>query len=138
MLQATKCLQPSQVEPGQTILHQGQQNDNFFMIAKGQTQVEVQGADGQPVPVAELGPGQYFGEVSLLEQSRTTATIKAAAHSAVELLILERGAFYEILNEAQAMREEMVSVVRQRLAETRALAGDWSARGGRRAQTALA
>jgi ABC-type lipoprotein export system ATPase subunit len=138
MLKATKSLQPTRVEPGQTILHQGQPNDSFFMIAKGQTQVEIQGADGQPVPVAELGPGQYFGEVSLLEQSRTTATIKAAAHSAVELLILERGTFHEIMNEAQAMREELTSVVRQRLAETRALAGAWGARGGRRAQTSLA
>ena len=57
---------------GQTILRQGQQNDSFYMISKGQTQVEVEGADGTPVAVTELGPGQYFGEVSLIEQSRTT------------------------------------------------------------------
>jgi putative ABC transport system ATP-binding protein len=138
MLKATKCLQPGRFEPGQTILRQGQENDSFFMIAKGQTEVEVQGADGQPVPVTHLGPGEYFGEVSLLKQSHTTATIKAAAHSAVELLILEQGTFHEIMNEAQAMREELVNVVQQRIAQTRALAGAWRAKGEFRAQTSLA
>jgi ABC-type lipoprotein export system ATPase subunit len=138
MLKATKSLLPRRFEPGQTILHQGQQNDSFYMIAKGQTQVEVQGADGKPVTVAQLGPGQYFGEVSLIEQRRTTATIKAAAHSAVELVALERGMFHDLMNEAQAMREELTSVVRQRLAETRALTGALTSRGGLRAQTSLA
>jgi ABC-type lipoprotein export system ATPase subunit len=138
MLKATKSLQPSRFEPGQTILHQGQQNDRFYMIAKGQTQVEVQGVDGTPVPVAQLGPGQYFGEVSLIQHERTTATIKAAAHSAVEVVALKQGDFQEIMNEAQAMREELINVVRQRIAETKALAGAWGATGGLRAQTALA
>jgi ABC-type lipoprotein export system ATPase subunit len=138
MLKATKSLHPSRAEPGQTILRQGQRNDSFFMIAKGQTQVEVQGADGRPVHVTELGPGQYFGEVSLLKQGRTTATIRAAAHSAVELLILERGAFHEIMNEAQAMKDAMTSLVQERIAQTRALAEALGTRGGRHAQTSLA
>lgn len=138
MLKATKSLRPSKFEPGQTILEQGQENDNFYMIAKGHTHVEVQGADGQPVPVTQLGPGQYFGEVSLIEQSRTTATIKAAAHNAVELVALERGTFHELMNEAQAMREELTNVVQQRISETRTLASAWRAIGGRRAQTSLA
>jgi len=138
MLKATKSLRPSRFEPGQTILHQGQQNDNFFMIAKGQTQVEVEGVDGQAVPVTQLGPGQYFGEVSLIERRHTTATIKAAAHSAVELVALERGTFHELMNEAQAMREELTNVVHQRITQTRALASAWGARGERHAQTSLA
>jgi len=138
MLKATKNLRPSRFEPGQTILHQGQQNDNFFMIAKGQTQVEVQGADGEPVPVTQLGPGQFFGEVSLIRKGQTTATIKAATHSSVELVALERRTFHEVMDEAQAMREELIGVVRQRIAETKALAGTWGTSGGQRAQTALA
>jgi ABC-type lipoprotein export system ATPase subunit len=138
MLKATKNLQPKRFEPGQIILRQGQHNDNFFMIAKGQTQVEVQGADGSAVPVAQLGPGQYFGEVSLIRKSQTTATIKAATHSAVELVALKRGDFYEIINEAQAMREELINVVRKRIQETRSLAEAWGKTGGLRAQTALA
>jgi CRP-like cAMP-binding protein len=138
MLKATKSLQTRRFEPGQTILHQGQQNDSFYMIAKGQTEVEIKGADGAPVPVTQLGPGQYFGEVSLIRQRRTTATIKAAGHSAVELVALEQRTFRELMDEAQAMREELANVVHQRLQETKALASVWGKPGGRRAQTSLA
>lgn len=138
MLKATKGLQAKRFEPGQTILQQGQQNDNFFMIAKGNTHVEVQGRNGRPVYVTELGPGQYFGEVSLIEHRQTTATIRAAAHSAVELVALERRIFAELMNEAQAMREELASVVRQRVAQTNSLAVAWGTTGGKRAQTSLA
>ena len=91
-----------------------------------------------PHAVTQLGPGQYFGEVSLIRQGQTTATIKAAAHSAVELVALERGTFHELMNEAQAMREELTNVVWQRIAETKSLAGAWGKTGGRRAQTSLA
>jgi putative ABC transport system ATP-binding protein len=138
MLRATKSLQARRYGPGQTILHEGQTNDSFYMIARGHTQVEVQGEDGLPIPVAELGPGQYFGEVSLMEKRQTTATIKAAAHNAVELVALERRIFHELMGEAEAMREELRTVVRQRLAETQDLTRAWKPTGGRRAQASLA
>jgi ABC-type lipoprotein export system ATPase subunit len=138
MLKATKSLQTRRFEPGQTILRQGQRNDSFYMIAKGQTEVEIKGADGAPVPVTQLGPGQYFGEVSLIRQRRTTATIKAAGPSAVELVALERRTFQELMEEAQAMREELTKVVRHRMDETKALASVWGKTGGRRVQTSLA
>jgi ABC-type nitrate/sulfonate/bicarbonate transport system ATPase subunit len=138
MLKATRSLQPSRFCPGETILHEGQQNDRFYMIAKGETHVQVQGANGSPVTVTQLGPGQYFGEVSLLQQTRTTASISAAGQTTVELVSLERRVFCELMNEAQAMRDQLVRVVRQRIAQTKALATAWGTTGRLSAQTSLA
>ena len=76
MLKATKNLQPRRFDPGETILHQGQRNDHFYIIAEGQTDVLLHVADEQ-VPVARLSPGQYFGEMSLLDQPQTNASVKA-------------------------------------------------------------
>jgi CRP-like cAMP-binding protein len=138
MLRATKSLDARRFEPGQTILHQGQPNDRFYMIAKGRTLVEILGADGTPVRVADLGPGQFFGEVSLTQHQRAAATIKAAADNAVELVALDRAVFHELMNEAHSMRDELLSVVDQRLSETSSLSQAWTGAGGRYAQTSLA
>jgi ABC-type lipoprotein export system ATPase subunit len=148
MLKATKNLQPRHFDPGETILHQGQHNDHFYIIAQGQTEVLLHAADGNQVPVARLGPGQYFGEMSLLDQSRANASVKATPDEPVKTFSLERGIFTELMNEAQAMREALMRVVHDRLTQNAALITGWGdqgtyrigprLRGGLHAQTSLA
>lgn len=149
MLRATKSLQPRRFDPGETILHQGQRNDHFYIISEGQTDVLLHTTDGTQVPVARLGPGQYFGEMSLLDRPQASATVKAAPPEPVQVVTLERGIFTELMNEAHAMREalmahEDVGIVYERLTQNSALMTGRShhqahnARGGLYAQTALA
>jgi ABC-type lipoprotein export system ATPase subunit len=137
MLKATKSLQPRHYAPGETILHQGQQNDYFYIISKGQTDVLLHAADGGQVPVARLGPGQFFGEMSLFSQSQTNASVKATPHEPVEVVTLERGIFAELMSEAQAMREALMRIVQDRLKQNAAITL-WGAKGGLRAWASLA
>jgi CRP-like cAMP-binding protein len=160
MLKATKSLEHRQFAPGETILHQGQQNDHFYIISKGQTDVLIRAADGNQVPVARLGPGQYFGEMSLLNRPpdvlyppdalypRTSASVQAALHEPVQVVTLERGVFTELMDEADAMREALTRTVHERTTQNSALLSRkrgqqaygvaTSSRGGLRAQTSLA
>jgi energy-coupling factor transporter ATP-binding protein EcfA2 len=122
MLEATKGLGNKRFAPGETIVTQGEQNDTFFMIARGYTDVIVQPPRGKEIAAAQLGPGQHFGEVELLnEQSQAIATIKAALNSAVEVLTLDRNIFSGLMAEAQSMREYLYQIVSQRLAQNQAL-----------------
>ncbi|UCC62005.1 MAG: cyclic nucleotide-binding domain-containing protein, partial [Anaerolineae bacterium] len=114
MLKATKSLQPHRFDPGETILHQGQHNDRFYIISRGRTDVLLHGTDGEQVPVARLGPGQYFGEMSLLDRPEASASVKATPHEPVEVVTLERGIFTELMNEGQAMREALMRVAQER------------------------
>jgi ABC-type lipoprotein export system ATPase subunit len=150
MLKATKNLQPRRFDPGETILRQGQHNDHFYIISEGQTDVLLHMAEGEEVPVARLGPGQYFGEMSLLERPQANASVKATPHEPVQVLALERGIFTELMNEAHAMREALMCVVHERLTQNATLLNGWrhpdelspqriySVRGGLYAQTSLA
>ncbi len=138
MLKATKHLESRQFGPGETILERGQHNDHFYMISQGQTQGLLKGDSGNEVTVARLGPGEYFGEVSLLKQTKTMASVKAALHAPVQVVTLHRRIFSELLDEAQAMREAITRVVYDRLFRNAALEIGWRTTGELRAQASLA
>jgi ABC-type lipoprotein export system ATPase subunit len=140
MLKATHNLQPRRFEPGATIIRQGEPNDHLYLISKGYIQVTLAQAMGE-VTVTRLGPGQFFGEVSMLQHSQAIANVKAESHSPVEVLALGRDIFVELLSEAQALREAVAQLVQERLAENAAIRNTWQwmqGKGAMYAQTALA
>jgi CRP/FNR family transcriptional regulator, cyclic AMP receptor protein len=57
---------------GDTVTAEGQSGIGFFVIESGDAKVTVHGEDRR-----RLGPGDYFGEVALLNESARTATITA-------------------------------------------------------------
>jgi CRP/FNR family cyclic AMP-dependent transcriptional regulator len=57
---------------GDTVTSEGQTGVGFFVIADGQATVTVGGEERR-----KLGPGDYFGEVALLNETTRTATITA-------------------------------------------------------------
>ena len=58
---------------GDTVTAEGSSGVGFFVIESGNAKVTVGGEDRR-----RLGPGDYFGEVALLNESARTATIAAA------------------------------------------------------------
>ena len=57
---------------GDTIADEGQGGAGFFIIAEGTAKVSVRGADR-----GTLGPGDYFGEIALIDEGARTATVTA-------------------------------------------------------------
>jgi CRP-like cAMP-binding protein len=57
---------------GETVTAEGSSGVGFFLIESGNAKVTVGGEDRR-----RLGPGDYFGEVALLNESARTATITA-------------------------------------------------------------
>jgi CRP-like cAMP-binding protein len=47
---------------GDTIVAEGDEADNFFVIADGEIAVTRRTPEGQEIELAVLGPGQFFGE----------------------------------------------------------------------------
>ncbi len=117
MLRATKQLEVRRFAPGEPIIREGMENDHFYMIARGAIDVTLRQADGQEETIAQMGPGQHFGEVSLLQPGRSIANVRAALHAPVEVLALSRAFFVELLNDAHAMREQLTRTARERAQE---------------------
>jgi CRP-like cAMP-binding protein len=57
---------------GDTIASEGQGGAGFFVIEEGSAKVTVHGEDR-----ATLGPGDYFGEIALIDEGARTATVTA-------------------------------------------------------------
>jgi NADH dehydrogenase len=65
-------------EPGEEVFHQGDLGDRLYIILSGQAEVVHEG-DGRHIRLAQLGPGEYFGEMALLNQATRNATVRCLA-----------------------------------------------------------
>lgn len=60
------------VAAGETIVREGEHDRRFYLIVEGDAVITLGGN-----PVRTLGPGQYFGEISVLDGGERTATVTA-------------------------------------------------------------
>ncbi|MFN2138114.1 MAG: ATP-binding cassette domain-containing protein [Candidatus Promineifilaceae bacterium] len=128
LLQATKESGRRIVQPGQTILRQGEPVQNFYMVVEGQVDILLTSPRGRETSLARLGPGQYFGEVELLRGGESIASVRAAGDQPVELAVLPRSLFEDLLASSPAARGALGEVVEERVAENQAGRKDGAAK----------
>ena len=80
---------------GQTILREGDTGSLFYILTEGEVQVSIRDAGGKDITLQELGPGGFFGELSMLTQEPRSARVVAISN--VTLLGLERDEFFDFL-----------------------------------------
>ena len=94
------------VAEGKTIIREGGYSNDFYVIDDGAVKVEREGEK-----VADLGPGDYFGEQGLLEKQARSATVTATAPT--RLIKIEH---WELSRMKQAM-PEVVEELRKKVEE---------------------
>ena len=78
--------------PAETIVvAQDEPGDSLFVIAGGRVKVAMFGENGRELTLAELKPGDFFGEMSLLDNRPRAANVVALEDAT--LLVLSRDAF---------------------------------------------
>lgn len=80
---------------GQVIIREGETGDLFYVITEGQVEVIIRDAAGSDVILHEAGPGDFFGELSMLTNEPRSARIRAVED--VTTLVLERDEFFNFL-----------------------------------------
>ncbi len=71
--QIASSMRERRYKAGDTITQEGSGGAGFFIVAEGEAEVSV-GGETKP---ATVGPGEYFGEIALLNDSLRTATLTA-------------------------------------------------------------
>jgi CRP-like cAMP-binding protein len=104
-------------QPGQKIIEQGKAGTGLYVLATGEVQVNVS-KDGGDVTVANLGPGDVFGEIALLNDSPTTATV--SARDRVGALFLPRDEFQQVLSQHPDVRKYLEGLSSDRLKASQA------------------
>lgn len=77
--------------PGTTLFEQGDESKALFIVGRGDLEVVGHSPMGEQVVLARLGPGTAVGEMSLIEGSSRSATVKTVTES--EIFRLERETF---------------------------------------------
>jgi alkyl hydroperoxide reductase subunit AhpC len=101
---------------GVSIVAEGDDANRFYVIAQGEVAVTRRTAEGEDIELATLGPGQFFGEIGLLAETRRTATVRAIGD--VELLVLSWQEFQEALERSDRAERDFSEIVQERLAAT--------------------
>ncbi|MGC3957473.1 MAG: cyclic nucleotide-binding domain-containing protein [Verrucomicrobiota bacterium] len=73
----------------------GDNGTEFFILQEGKVEISQTDQSGKEVRLAELGPGNFFGEISLLDGGPRTATVRAI--TPIKTLYLERQQFIDFL-----------------------------------------
>lgn len=102
---------------GHVIVREGEQAEAFYIIVAGSAEV-TRVVDGQPQLLATLGESQFFGEIGLLQNIPRTATVTAGPEG-VEVLVLGRVDFLELVSQSDLVSQDMARLLQKRMAMQR-------------------
>ena len=124
LLLATRQAQVQRYDPGAMILHEGTSGNLFYIVSKGNVDVILRRANAADVIAAQMGPGQYFGEIEFLQGRRRSASVRASDRGGeVEVLTLNFDTLRDLLDGSEAMREELQHTAAERMKENLAVRG---------------
>ncbi len=108
--QVARWTEELDVPAGLSLVEQGASPHEFFIIEEGTAEVL---ADGRHV--ADLGPGDFFGEMALMERERRAASVIAT--SDVRLILMRGRDFREMAEAMPEVADTLRSALKQRAAE---------------------
>ena len=96
-------------DEGDAVIREGEAGDEFFVIIDGTAIATLEGD-----PLEALGPGSFFGEISLLDGGERLATV--TAKTPLDLLVLTRDDFNGMLEAAMPeVTPKLLQVVGERM-----------------------
>jgi CRP-like cAMP-binding protein len=98
------------IPEGKQLMTQDALGYEFFVIEAGQAEVT---RDGERIRL--LGPGDFFGEIALLETGRRTAGV--VAESPMQLVVMHRRDFKQMQREMPDVAEKIERAIRERFRE---------------------
>ena len=100
---------------GETLIHEGDLGDTAYSIVSGQVRVWKHVSDGE-IELARLGPGEIFGEMSLVDEKPRSASVTTVVATRVKEL--KRAQFLECFQQDPEFATSLLRVLLERLRET--------------------
>jgi len=92
---------------GDEIIKQGDVGEKFYIIRSGNVEA-VKEEDGKEELLSTLGPGDFFGELALLEKQPRVATVRAVDE--VEVLTLSKDLFEQVVESSASFEDQLRKV----------------------------
>jgi CRP/FNR family transcriptional regulator, cyclic AMP receptor protein len=98
------------VKDGRVLMREGAVGREFFIVVSGTVRIERKGRK-----VNELGPGDFLGEIALIDRGPRTAT--AVAAEPCRLLVLDIGGFRTLVSKYPSVQGKLMKALAERLRE---------------------
>src|SRR5919198_3911928 len=102
-----RSLRTRRFRRGEVIFHLGDPGDALFIVASGAVKITLPSETGDEAILATLRPGDFFGELALLDGAPRSAT--AAALEPTETLVLPRQRFRELIATEPVIRDALLA-----------------------------
>ena len=114
LLRVVTLAAQADIATGKAITEQGARDPRFVVLLDGRARVEIDGK-----AVEEIGPGDYFGEIALLDGGPRSATVVAL--TPVRILALEQMSFRPLLQDHPEIAEQLLLAMCRRLRREQAV-----------------
>jgi CRP/FNR family transcriptional regulator, cyclic AMP receptor protein len=121
-----KLLETLDCEADKVLFRTGDAGDAMYVIERGKVRICVQATDGNELTLAELGRGDFFGEMAMFDGQRRSANAVVAEESRLAVLSREHFLFFMRSNPNVAL--EMLTALANRLRRTDELLRDSATR----------
>ena len=102
---------------GTALFRAGDQGDAMYLIERGKVRICVRASDGKEVTLTELGRGDFFGEMALLDDGQRRSADAVVAEEA-RLAVLSREHFLSFMRSSPDIALEMLTALANRLRHT--------------------
>jgi CRP-like cAMP-binding protein len=106
--QLAKVSEDLEVEPGKVLCEEGKPGKEFFVIVEGDVEITKGGST-----IGDRGPGDFFGEIALLEDVPRTATV--TAKTPLRFFVLTRQSFLKLLDDNPEVERQVLRALAKRV-----------------------
>src|SRR5262249_36031317 len=99
--------------PDTDIVRQGEEGLSVYVVLEGEVQVQRTGTSVQGMELATIGPGGFFGEMTVLDGLPRSATVRS--RTTVRCALLPRWGLEQAVRTNPAVALEMLAVLSRRL-----------------------
>jgi uncharacterized membrane protein len=104
------------VAAGTPLFHRGEPGDSMYLIEQGCVRISVKDTEGHDTTLAEMGNGEFFGEMSLLDGHARSADATTSVDS--RLAVLPRADFRMFLRKNPDIALGILTALTHRLRRT--------------------
>ncbi len=95
------------------VMNEGDLSDTLYIILSGKVKVYVSEADGREVTLSILGPGKFFGELALIDESPRSASVSTLETTSLSLV--SKAAFEQCIKKDPEIALKLMRVLAQRI-----------------------
>jgi CRP-like cAMP-binding protein len=116
LIQVVDVTVPRTFGAGEVVFREGDSGDTCYVVRTGHARAVREHSDGRSITLATFGPGEIFGELSMFDEERRSATIEAV--EVTEAMAILGSDMRRLLRAHPDIAVKMLAALSRRLRET--------------------